>query len=55
MNFKTGLQLYSVRDEMAKDMEKTLAAVADMGYEYVEFAGYYGRSSEQLSEMLRKY
>ena len=55
MNFKTGLQLYSVRDEMAKDMEKTLAAVADMGYEYVEFAGYYGRSSEQLSELLRKY
>ena len=31
--FKLGLQLYSVRDEMAKDLEGTLKKVADMGYE----------------------
>ena len=32
-DFKVGLQLYSVRDEMEKDMEATLKAVKEMGYE----------------------
>ena len=46
------LQLYSVREECARDLEKTLKAVADMGYDGVEFAGYYGRSAEELRRML---
>ena len=41
--FKVALQLYSVRDDMAKDMEGTLKAVKDMGYDYVEFADVYKR------------
>lgn len=40
---------------MERDMEKTLAAVAGMGYEYVEFAGYFGRSSSELKELLERY
>ena len=32
-NFKLGLQLYSVRDEMEKDMDACLKAVKEMGYE----------------------
>ncbi len=38
---KLGLQLYSVRNDCRKDFDATLAAVAKMGYEGVEFAGYY--------------
>ncbi len=36
-----GLELYSVRGEMAKDLPKTLRTVAQMGYEVVEFPGNY--------------
>jgi sugar phosphate isomerase/epimerase len=46
------LQLYSVREDCARDLEGTLEAVADMGYEGVEFAGYHGRSAEELRGML---
>lgn len=46
------LQLYSVRDDCAKDLPGVLKAVAGMGYEGVEFAGYYGYSAEQLRKML---
>lgn len=53
--FKVALQLYSVREEMAKDMDKTLGAVKAMGYDYVEFAGYYGRSAEEVKALLDKH
>lgn len=53
--FKVGVQLYSVRRDMENDFEGTLAKVAAMGYEYVEFAGYYGRSSEEIKALLDKY
>ncbi|MFQ6131814.1 MAG: sugar phosphate isomerase/epimerase family protein [Armatimonadota bacterium] len=46
------LQLYSVRNDCEKDLPGTLAAVAKMGYEGVEFAGYYGRSAAELRTML---
>lgn len=50
--FKVGIQLYSVKQAMAADFEGTLKAIKDMGYEYVEFAGYYGRTAEQIKETL---
>lgn len=43
-----GLQLYSVRDDMAKDFPGTLKKVKDMGYDGVEFAGLFGHSPEQI-------
>lgn len=46
------LQLYSVREDCKQDLPGTLKAVADMGYEGVEFAGYYDRSAEDLRAML---
>jgi sugar phosphate isomerase/epimerase len=49
---KIGVQLYSVRDDCAKDFPTTIAAIGRMGYEGVEFAGYYGRSAEELRKML---
>ncbi len=45
------LQLHSVREDCAKDLSLTLQAVAQMGYEGVEFAGYYDRSAEELRGM----
>lgn len=45
------LQLYSVREDCAKDLSLTLQAVAQMGYEGVEFAGYYDRTAEELRGM----
>lgn len=53
--FKVGLQLYSVRDKMEADMEQTLKAVKEMGYDYVEFAGYFGKSAEEVKALLDKY
>lgn len=46
------LQLYSVRDDCARDLPGTLAQVAEMGYDGVEFAGYHGRSADELHKML---
>jgi sugar phosphate isomerase/epimerase len=47
-----GLQLYSVRADCQKDLPGTIAAVAKMGYQGVEFAGYYNYSAEDLRKLL---
>jgi sugar phosphate isomerase/epimerase len=46
------LQLYSVRRDCEQDLPGTLKAVAAMGYDGVEFAGYYGRAAQELRSML---
>ncbi len=50
--FKVGLQLYSVKNAMKEDFEGTLQKVKDMGYEYVEFAGYYDHTAEEIKAIL---
>ncbi len=47
-----GLQLYSVRHQAQKDLPGVLEAVAKMGYQGVEFAGYYGYSAADLRKLL---
>jgi sugar phosphate isomerase/epimerase len=47
-----GLQLYTVRSLMGKDVEGTLATVAGVGYREVEFAGYFNREPAALRAML---
>src|SRR5256885_3656979 len=42
---RIGLQLYTVRHAMEKDVEGTIARVAAIGYREVEFAGYFGKSA----------
>ena len=49
---KTALQLWSVKEACAEDFTKTLCEVADMGYEGVEFAGYYDVPAEVLRQLL---
>jgi sugar phosphate isomerase/epimerase len=46
------LQLFSIRMNCERDLPGTLEAVAQMGYDGVEFAGYYGRSAKELRAML---
>ncbi|HOT90083.1 MAG TPA: sugar phosphate isomerase/epimerase [Anaerolineae bacterium] len=46
------LQLYSVRHDCEKDLPGTLQAIAEMGYEGVDFAGYYGYDAATLRAML---
>lgn len=55
MKQKYGLQLYSVRDAMEVDFEGTLKKVADMGYTYVEFAGFFDHTAEEVKALLDKY
>lgn len=51
-----GIQLYSLRDITKEGrMEDALAAVAEMGYTHVEFAGFCGIPAEQIVEWLNKY
>jgi sugar phosphate isomerase/epimerase len=50
-----GLQMYTLREESAKDFIGTLKAVADIGYNGVEFAGYGGLEAFQLKELLKGF
>jgi sugar phosphate isomerase/epimerase len=49
-----GLQLYSIRHECEKDLAGSLAKVAEMGYDGVEFAGYYGHDAKEIKSLLKK-
>jgi sugar phosphate isomerase/epimerase len=51
---KVGVQLYTVRDLMKNDFEGTIAKVAQIGYKEVEFAGYFGRTADQVKAVLDK-
>ena len=46
------LQLYSIKEETAKDFAGALEAVSKMGYDGVEFAGYGGLSAEEMKALL---
>lgn len=45
------LQLYSIREEMAEDVPGTLKRVAEMGYDGVEFAGFFDYDPRELGEL----
>ena len=49
---RIGIQLYTVRSLMAKDVDGTLARLAEIGYGEVEFAGYFNRSPAQIRAVL---
>ena len=52
---KIGVQLYSVRTLMEKDVEGTLAAVAGAGFTEVEFAGYFNKTPAEIKAMLDRH
>lgn len=47
-----GLQLYTVRGEMARNVDATLAAVSRIGYREVEFAGLFNHTAREVRAML---
>ena len=49
-----GLQLYSLRTQMEKDVPGTLKLVRDWGLSEVETAGYYGRTAAAFAEELKR-
>ena len=50
-----GLELFSVRNELAEDVRGTIKAVAEMGYEGVEFAGPPQHSAQELKGYLDEF
>ncbi|MFC2090550.1 TIM barrel protein [Bacteroidota bacterium] len=55
-SFNVGLQLYSIRDAMAKDPLGSLKKVSDIGYKYLELADYsrgkfYGFAPAELKKI----
>ncbi len=61
MHKDLGIQLYTVRDEVAKSLENALAGVSKAGYTMTELYGYdykkrqfFGRSVKEMSALLKK-
>ena len=46
------LQLYTLREETARDMAGTLREVSEIGYPAVEFAGYGGLAPQEIKTIL---
>ncbi len=51
-DLKVALELYTVRDETARDFTGTLQRVAQIGYPGVEFAGYGNLTAQEMSALL---
>ena len=47
-----GYQLYSAREECAKDLLGVLKQLKALGYDGVEFAGFYGHTADEVRAML---
>lgn len=52
---KKGVQMFSIRNLASQDMEKALRTVSEIGYEGVEFAGFFNYSPEVILSWLKKY
>jgi sugar phosphate isomerase/epimerase len=49
---KIGIQLYTVRAAMEQDVAGTLGRIADIGYDEVEFAGYFDTPATEIKRLL---
>ncbi|WP_280771126.1 sugar phosphate isomerase/epimerase family protein [Salipaludibacillus daqingensis] len=49
---QVAVQLFTLREEMAKDPKGTLRAVAELGFDGVEFAGYGGLTVQEVKETI---
>lgn len=52
-HYPIGLELYSVRDQLAKDLKGTVREVAKLGYECVEFYAPYFRWTPEYAKEVR--
>src|SRR6185369_1209996 len=52
---RIGIQLYTVRREFGRDPEGTLARLAEIGFQEVEFAGYPPGTPKEVRAMLDRH
>jgi sugar phosphate isomerase/epimerase len=52
LGLPAGLQLYTVKDELAKDFDGTLQKVAAIGYKEVEAAGFYNKTAAEFRKSI---
>ena len=52
MKKQFALQLYSLREDTARDAAAVLKQVAAMGFQSIEFAGYYGMDGREMKLLL---
>ncbi len=50
-----GIQMYSVRDLAKESLKDALKRVAELGYKYIEFAGFFENSAEDVKSWLDEY
>ena len=50
-----GVQLYTLRNEMRRDPEGTLARIAEIGFSEIEWWGEFGRTPQQLRALLDRH
>jgi sugar phosphate isomerase/epimerase len=44
-----GIQMYSVRDLAKEDLGMAISEVAKLGYKYLEFAGFFGKTPNEIN------
>lgn len=52
---KLGIQMYAIRNLCENDLEAGLRTVAEIGYQGVEFAGFFGHSADEVAGWLKEY
>lgn len=54
MKNEYGLQMYSVRDMAKDDLRRALIEVGKLGYRYVELAGFFDHTAEEVKSYVRE-
>ena len=53
---QSGVQLYSLREFIQTNgLEPALSIIAEAGFTGVEFAGFYGKTAEEIQSLLNRY
>lgn len=55
MKNKYGIQMYSVRDLTKINLKEALRQVAELGYKYIEFAGFFDHTANEILDMLKEF
>jgi len=48
-----GIQLWTVKDEAAKDLEGTMKKLYAIGFREIEFAGFYGKTAAEIGALMK--
>ena len=48
-----GIQLWTVKDEAAKDLEGTMRKLYALGFREIEFAGFYGKTAAEIGTLMK--